>query len=795
MKSLKSMLLIILTLCLYATISVAQNNYQTVRGQIVDKESKSPLIGATITWLFQESVVGTTTDIDGKFKLEKIPIGRQSFDIQYLGYEPIMLNDLLITSGKEVVLEIEMIESSITMDEVVVKAKLDKTGAINEMASVSARSFSVEETSRYAGAFNDPARMAMNYAGVSLGGGEDLFNEIVVRGNSSKGMLWRLEGIEIPNPNHFGAAGSSGGAISMLSGSVMTNSDFYTGAFPAEFGNASSGVFDLKMRKGNDEKPEYAFMFGALGIEAAAEGPLGKGTGNSYLVNYRYSTLAALEAIGISPAGDVAPRYSDLSFKLNLNANKLGRFTIFGLGGMNSSSFDPDQDSTLWNHEDDRWGFIEKQTVGTIGVGHRLLLSNQSYLYTVIAASTDQFESESYYLQPEKNYDRFIDENGGFTSNYLRGSILYNSKINAKNTIRLGAIASRHDFNFAYKYYHDQEEDFRVLFDNEGTGHMLQSYAQWKWKFNDRLTFNSGIHFTYLDINQDQSLEPRVALEYRMKPNHRLSLAWGIHTRPEHASFYFSEQTNLEQERTSPNQSVGFMKAAHAVLGYDWTINSDWRLKAEIYYQDLYNVPVEKEEGSVRSIINTTDIWDIAGAGPADNSGKGRNYGVDFTLEKFFTNNYYGMLTASVFESKFTPKSGIEYDTRFNGNYQFNILGGKEIVVGKKKVNRLAFNGKALLTGGRRITPVDIEESRKVGYTVRDFSHPFSEKTPDYFRVDLSVGYKINRPKLTHTISVDVQNVFNRQNVYSTYYSSITEQLENIYQTGLFPNFNYRIEF
>lgn len=795
MKNWKSITLIILSLCIYSTWVNAQTNYQTIRGTVLDKESEIPLIGATISWLHQQTASGTATDLDGKFKLEDIPVGRHSFSIDYLGYESIVLNEIQVTSGKEVVLNLRMIESSITMDEVVVRAVLDKSTAINEMAAVSARSFSVEETSRYAGAFNDPARMAMNYAGVSLGGGEDLFNEIVVRGNSSRGMLWKLEGIEIPNPNHFGSLGSSGGAISMLSSSILSNSDFYTGAFPAEFGNAASGVFDLRMRKGNDEKAEYAFMLGALGIEAAAEGPIAKGSGSSYLINYRYSTLGALDAIGISPAGDVTPIYSDLSFKVNIATKNIGSFTMFGLGGKNSSSFDPEADSTIWVFDDDKWGFIEKQSVGTIGLGHRILLSNNSYLYSVIAGSTDRTDLEEYYLDKNNNYNQILDEKGALNNDYMRASILYNSKINARNTLRVGLIAAKQKFDLKYEYFKDSEERFVTLFDNKGDAMLLQGYGQWKFKFSPLWTLNAGVHYTYYDLNQDQSLEPRLSLQYDLSAKHKLSFAWGIHSRPEHASFYYLEQSAQDGTRTSPNQDVELMKAIHAVVGHDWSISKDWRVKTEIYYQDLSNVPVEKTIGSTRSIINSADIWDITGSDPADNSGSGRNYGVDFTLEKFFSKDYYGMLTASVFESKYTPKNGIEYDTRFNGNYQFNVLGGKEFVVGKKGNNRISINGKALLSGGRRITPIDLEASKEVGYTMRDWTRPYSQKTADYFRMDLSLSYKINRPKLTHSISFDIQNVTNRLNEYAEEFNDNTQQIEKVYQTGLFPNFNYRIEF
>lgn len=210
--------------------------------------------------------------------------------VQMVGYEEVILSQIELKSAKELVLEIEMQEAVARFDEVVISGRKNKEKPVNEMASVSARSFTVEETSRYAAAAFDPAGMAQNFAGVTSGG-DDLYNEIVVRGNSPKGVLWRLEGVEIANPNHFAAGGGQGGAISMLSSTTLGNSDFYTGAFPAEYGNALSGVFDLKLRKGNTQKRESSFMIGALGLEVGTEGPLSKKYGGSYLVNYRYSTL------------------------------------------------------------------------------------------------------------------------------------------------------------------------------------------------------------------------------------------------------------------------------------------------------------------------------------------------------------------------------------------------------------------------------------------------------------------------------------------------------------------------
>jgi Carboxypeptidase regulatory-like domain len=351
MKNLTAAVLLLGCL-LAASCLQAQEILQTIRGTVTDKETNAPLVGAEVAVLTMNPIMGDVTDPDGNFKIEKLPVGRHSLQVSYLGYEPLTIPNLLVTAGKELVLNLQLVESAVQLEVATVIAKHDKAEALNEMATVSARSFSVEETSRYAGSFYDPARMATNYAGVAVGSSSDLSNEIVVRGNSPSGILWRLEGVEIPNPNHFGSMGGSGGGISMLSSSTLSNSDFYTGAFPSEFGNALSGVFDLNMRNGNNEKREYAVMLGALGLEGAVEGPFQpltpkgerKGNGGSYLVNYRYATLGLLSAVGLNIAGDVTPKYSDLSFKLNMPTQRAGTFALFGLAGQNSAQFSPKAD-------------------------------------------------------------------------------------------------------------------------------------------------------------------------------------------------------------------------------------------------------------------------------------------------------------------------------------------------------------------------------------------------------------------------------------------------------------------
>ena len=782
-------------LFLVAWSTNAQTLTQTIKGTVLDKDSEMTLIGANVIIKSTADQVGTSTDENGNFRIENVPIGRHAIEISYLGYEPANLNSIMVTSGKELVLNIELQESVLTLTEAVVVAKHDKTKALNEMATVSARSFSVEETARYASSLYDPARMAQNYAGVNLGGGsDDLFNEIIVRGNSPSGVLWRLEGIEIPNPNHFGSTGSTGGGISMLSSSTLSNSDFYTGAFPSEFGNAISGVFDLNLRKGNNEKREHSVMLGLLGVEVGSEGPFSKKYNGSYLINYRYSTLGLLDLIGLNPAGDVLPAYQDLSFKMHLPTKKAGTFSVFGLWGKNIATAEAVADSSQWMYSDDKWSFKETQSSGTIGMSHKLILTPTSYIRTVVAASTEKYIYDDYYLDAANNYAKVFDEISLFDHQTIRATTKYTNKLNAKNTVQLGGVVTHHDFNFEIQLL-DNETPSTYL-DNKGKTQLYQAFGHWKHRFNDDWTLNSGIHFTHFALNGSTSIEPRAAIKWQANPRQSWSAAVGLHSRPEHVSYYFIEQTEEGKPRTTPNKDLDMTKSLQAVLGYNQKLGDNMRLSIETYYQHLYDVPVVDDPTSRRSIINTQGIWDILGENrKMSNDGTARNYGVDITLEKFFSDNYYFMVTGSIFDSKFTPRDGNEYPTRYASNFQTNILFGKEWKMGKNKKNILGINGKAIIAGGNRDTPIDRVASQNEGRTVRKLDELFGEHMPAYWRFDLGVSYKMNKKKTTHTIMLDLQNVTNHENIQARRYSVSRDELVDITQTGLFPSFNYRIEF
>jgi hypothetical protein len=785
---------IILTLIASLTFiwAFSQDMTQTVKGKIIDIDNHMPLIGAAIVVIDSDPLIGTTTDIDGNFKLENIPVGRQSFKISYLGYETAYRKDVAIGSGKEVILNIEMKESVMKVKEVVITGNKNKGKANNSMAHTSVHQISVEETSRIAAGINDPARTAQSLAGVATSDDEN--NELVIRGNSPRGILWRMEGIEIPNPNHFSnGEGGSGGAISALSTQVLANSDFYTAAFPAEYGNALSGVFDLKLRKGNSDKNEYALQLGILGAQLAAEGPFSKKSDASYLINYRYSTLTMFSAIGIDiSGGDIIPEFQDVSFKIYVPTKNAGNFSIWGLGAISTAGRNPFGDTSLWVYNGDSYGENEKHKMGVTGITHNYLLkNNKSYLRTVAAVSFNQ----NLYLLDSVNHsfkETTLNDNN-FSYHTASVNSYFNHKFNSKNVIRVGGIYTYQGFNLSAKSLNTTENVLEQLISNEGNTSYFETYMHLKHRFSEKFEMALGYHQTYLFLNEDLSLEPRMSFEYKINELHTINFCSGLHSRLEPISIYLAEKHLPNGEITLPNKNLGTSRAAHFVLGHNWILADNLRLKSEVYYQYLYDVPVQDNDttGTISSLNFATGFTNELMV----NKGTGKNYGIELTLEKFFSDNYYFMATASIFDSKYTMPDGTERNTRYNCNYIFNATGGKEFMVGKDKQNVLGVNIRTIWKGGQRIIPVDFENSIKEGEEVLVYEDAFENRTSDYFRVDLGVSFRKNKPKYSWIVSLDLQNATNRLNVYTQYYNPVEERVENYYLLGLLPVLNYRLEF
>lgn len=788
-------------LALFGLISIAKAQTGTIKGVVSDKQSEIPLMGATIELLSTADVKGVITDENGRFSLNNVAIGRQIIRVSYIGYESYTVPNIDVTSGKDVFLNIGLTEAFEQLEEVVLTSNTNKDQPLNKMSTVSTRQFGLEEVTRFSGGRSDVGRLAANFAGVSSP--DDSRNDIVVRGNSPTGLLWRLEGIPIPSPNHFGTAGTTGGPVSALNPNMLKNSDFLTSAFAAEYGNALGGVFDLGFRNGNTDNYEYTLQSGIFtGLEAMGEGPLGKKNG-SFLVAVRYSLVGLL---GVGAGGtSAAPNYSDLSFNVNFGRGKLGTFSLFGILGSSDIDFlgddiDPDD---LFAAEDENT-FVESR-FGVMGLKHQIKIGNNSFLRSIVSTS---FSGNDFKV------DRFIDIDTPQEStirytlaeeseNRLTLSTLFNSKLSSKSTLRMGVLAENFQVESLLQDRTEQPDSdndgvpdlftFRAIDENVL---LLQPFFQGQFRLTENLTLNGGLHAQYSSLNEQFALEPRVAMAYQVAPNHAINIGYGLHQQQLPLPILFLNE-NVNGNLVQTNKELDFVRSKHFVLGYDVKLDQNWRGKLEVYYQDIDKAGVEPFSSSYSTLTEGADFGFDNDRVSLVNEGTGSNRGIELTLERFFNKGYYGLLTGSLFQSKYTGSDGIARNTPFNNEYVINVLTGREFKIGKTRKNILFFDTRLTTSGGRYFTPVNLQASQQAGFEILQEDLAFSEQFDPYFRWDFKFGLKINsaQKKQSHQFYVDLQNVTANENVFTRRYNRLTNQVDQVNQIGFFPDFGYKFQF
>jgi len=811
-----SLRLLMVLLLTAASSLYAQQLTQTVRGRVVDQDSEFPLEGVTAVFIAPDGrVQGAYTAEDGSFRIEKVPVGRQSFVFRLLGYAEVRLDNIEVTSGKETILNIPMAPTAMSMDSVEIVAQ--RNGEVsNEMAKVSARQFSVVETDLYAGSRGEPARMASNFAGVQ--GADDSRNDIVVRGNTPNGVLWRLEGINIPNPNHFAIPGTGGGPVTILNNKFLANSDFYTGAFPAQYGNGISGAFDLRMRNGNNERHELSAQLGFLGTELMAEGPLSKESGASYLAMYRYSTLALFGFLNINVGTDAIPRYQDGAFRLNFPLKSGANLSFWGIGGMSDidiilseSEFGED----LYAADSDRDQYFGSNT-GVVGMTYLHPINTSTSFKAGLAASNQRVDAYHEYFPPEeRETDSLFLTQGRLVPilDYTFSETKYSAyghftkRFSPQHTLQVGVNADLYQWRFIDSVRRVElptggqayTSPWQTRWDAQEGALLLQPYAQYRYKSrNDRFELVTGVTSLLFTLNENSfsPLEPRLGMSYSLGNGQRLSFGTGLHSQIQSTYLYYYGGANvINNDPQEYNKGMGLNKSIHAVLGYDWAFAKDMRLKAETYYQHLYDLPIEPQPSSF-SLINAGAGFARFFPGPLVNEGIGRNYGVELTIEKFFTRGYYFLLTGSVFDAKYQGSDGIWRNTTFNGQYAFNALFAKAFKLGENTI--LDLGGKVTTAGGRWYGDPDVDASFLAQEVIFVDSTFGTVQFRPYSRVDVRVALHWNRPKVSHEIAFDLINVFGIQNLLG--FTFVRDHpsgnpIREEYQLGFFPIFYYKIDF
>lgn len=750
---------------------------QTIRGKVTDTDTGQPLAGATIQLV--GTSLGATSDADGRYRLDNVPVGRYQLQVSYVGYQPLLIPELFLTSGKETVQDLALTERAADLEAVVVRAP--RGDVFLEAPLV--KTLTVEETLRFPATFFDPARLVTTFAGVVQE--NDQGNGLVIRGNSPNGMLWRLEGVDIVNPNHTPNAGTfsdrvtaTGGGVNMLSTQLLSTSYFYTGAFPAAYGNALSGVMDMRLRPGNNQQYEFTGQAGLIGLELATEGPFSADSDASYLVNYRYSFVGLLNLLGVD-VGDEEISFQDLSFHLVFPGARGRQLTLFGVGGVSENNFAGPRDSSMWEERKDRFDIDFRSRTGILGMTYQSPIGTRGLWHT--AAAYSELDSDRLADRLDNDYEPVRLEDDQYYQNKLSIHSYYQYKLSPASRLKLGAHLSRQAYDIR-----SVQGPGLIPAAGVGQGWLWQPYLNWQNRLNRDWTLNLGLHYTYFGFNNTQAVEPRASVAWSPTNRNTWSLSYGLHSQLQQPQLYFSTADDN-------NRDLDLTKAHHLVLGYQQQTGPSSRLTTELFYQSLYDVPVSTQATSFSALNLLEGFVDT----PLANEGTGYNYGLEVSWQRFASAGLYYLLNATWYESKYQASDGIERDTRFNGNYIFNATAGKEWLRTNRKGRErlLGINLRLVYLGGFRDSPIDVTASTDAGRTIYQDRLAFSLQQQAYFRTDLRIYLKRNRANISRTLSLDIQNLTNAENEAYRYYDVQQQEILLKNQLGLIPILSYRIEF
>ena len=759
---------------LIACPAIAQPPMAVLTGQVVEAGTLQPVPGASLSLLPGNISLTAMTDSAGRFRMAAIPVGHYSLVVSAAGHNTVEVPELWLRAGKQEEQRLVLAPAANVLGSVTISAM-----ARQELQPLGVRTFTVEQSLRWPATFFDPARLVMALPGVA--GINDQANHLSIRGNSPNANAWTLEGAEIVNPSHTGNAGTptdlptlSGGGVNILSAQMLGPSQLLTGVLPMNRDNALGGILDMHLRNGNMQEQEWTLQAGLLGIDVSTEGPIGKGGRSSYLANYRYSTVGLLGAMGVD-LGDEAITFQDLAFHLALPAGKRGELRLFGLGGTSSNIFEAVHDTTTWKVDKDSRNIDYASSMGAVGASLRVPIGARSTLSTTVALSE---------IDQERSEERL-------TGNYAVGSRL-DADLSERKLA--GTVQVEGGAGLRFRWAAGGSATERRLtspLNSDLTGWLLRPWLNGRWSLGEHWQATAGIGLAHFTYTGQTAPEPRFAVEWQMAHRQKIALAAGTRSQlPQWQSFSANGWPLFMQEK------IGLTRSQDAVLGYDRSITEKLNLHAEVYYQQLNDVPVEAA-GLIfpsQTAFSMVNVWDEEASVPLQSTGTASNMGVELGLVRHFADNLFWQVNAALYSSRYADAAGNEYSTRWDGHYLFNLFGGKEFKkVKEDRVRTWGVGGRANFMGGPWSPPLP-------AYTGMNGSvlYPGDQnwvQLSAYYRIDLRVYLRKDRKGRTGLWSVDLQNVTGAQNAAFRYFDTRKGEVLTKYQLGLIPNLSYRIEF
>ena len=777
---------------------------ETLRGTVKDAITGEPLIGATVKIVELENVAAIA-DIDGKYQINLSKGGRYTIEANYVGYEPSVTKEILISGAKEVVLDITLRENSTELKEVVVRPRVNKEATVNPTVLTGGVMLSMEEASRFAGGYNDPARLVMSFAGVS---GEADGSGLSIHGNAPERMQYRIEGVEVFTPNHFNDLWNAGyGLVSALNSNVIGNSDFFTSTFNANYNNALSGVFDVKMRPGNNTKYENILQIGTVSEELTLEGPISRKHNSSYIVNYRYGFTSLVDKLGLVDTDGSHMSFQDFSWKLNFPTKRAGTFSVFGLGFLDTN-WDERMKIKDTHSAYDASDNDSKLAQLLAGVSHKILLGNKWTWRSTLAYNMQHIKDDEYYyglkrdendvliypLEYEEPEQKYLFSKQKTNEDRIIFNTELSKQVNDKWLTQFGGEYSHRFFNLVYRsadrLYAPVETMKDITNMKDDTG-LASVFWQNLYKFNDHLSATAGISANYFLYSKKYSVEPRVSMKWDPNEKNSFALGYGLHSMVEKLDAYFYR----DDDGKLVNKDLGLTKAHHFQATYMYKFNSNLTLRANAYYQYGFNTPVGID-GSTYCVTNRYFNFTDE---PLVNKGNTRNYGADITLEHYMSHGFFGQTNISLYRSQYRGVDKVWRNQMYDRRFMFKILGGKEWIIGKNVLN---VSAKYSIQGGLRYTPIDVDQMNAnidAGIVNDEPIYKDNEAFTKHFKptgiIDLTVSYKINKKRVSHTIAFEGLNILGTDTPMFQRFDLGTRQVR-IDKGGIsLPNIFYRLDF
>ncbi|ACF12583.1 TonB-dependent receptor plug [Chloroherpeton thalassium ATCC 35110] len=759
----QSFFTIFLLLSVLASPAVHAQDAGIIEGSVIDRDTQQPIIGARIEVL--GTTLGAIADMNGQFFIEGLQSGTYRLKATAVDYQPIVKSDIAVGSAQSVKLVVEMQIDAYQAGEIVVTA----TQLFNkaEDVKVSSNELSQEEIRRSPGSAEDVSRMVQALPGVATAA--DSRNDLIVRGGSPIENFIMIDGIEVPNINHFGTQGASGGPIGMINVDFLQEVTFSAGGFPVKYGDRLSSIMDIQYRDGDKNKLTGKFDLGLAGAGFIVEGPIQKGK-SSYIVSARKSYLDLL----LSSTGLTAvPNYTNFNLKATYELSPTHKLAVIGLGGIDRIEFKgaEDEDDPSNDHiEYDAWQSV-------IGLSHKWLAGKQTYVQTSLS---------------QNNYHYGIDVDSAgtseFSNNSLDSEVLLRSDLSHRFSpadlfelgLQLCYLRTNNDIfqNSWIDYFSVQHETLHI--DKLTEAFKLGFYTQYTKTFYRRFSLTGGLRYDYFNyLNDPHAISPRASLSIDLQQNLKLNFAYGLYRQAVPLIWLIGDEAN---------KNLKYIKATHAIAGVEYYPMEDVKVTVEVFNKNYDDYPASVANPQVSYATVGTE-YGLLGMEALESASTGYARGIEFFVQKKLTQTLYGLVNYAYSQIRFKALDGVERPSSFDYRHMFTIM------LGYKFSNTLELSGKWRYTSGKPYTPVDLEASTALNQLQLDFSKVNAYRFAAYHRLDIRIDKRYEFDGWNLVAFIDFENLYNRKNIDQLQWDEKKKRVDTVYQWSFLPAGGIKVEF